>query len=526
MAYEAALCDSGVAEMLKSLLPKGGRPRQLEPNTVLLGVMLALDAGRPAQLKAAWRALSQLSVLHDQLALGFLATGDHRWHRATYRQYEDAFTKIVKAIDPSPVPSFKGVGPNERASWLKAARSGVDEQANRAVLHRVSQALVESSVPAGHSPCSRSLAIDWTDHETWSRPRAKDDPEPANDPDASWGHAKRNAPGAKDHLFFGYYAQVATMVKDDRGPPVPELVRRIAFAPPRDDPAAVMASVLMRAAQEGLLLGDVLCDCGYSNREPQSFARPLRAAGARLVMDLHPNDRGPRGTFEGAVICNGQLYCPRTPPGLLSLGPLFRGAQPEQATDHDQKCEELARYRFSPVTAADGEGYQRFSCPATTGKCRCALKPASMGLSNDRPSVLGAPPGLGERCCRQQTITVPPQVNEKTRQAHAYPSAAHRASYGRRTAAERTYASLADPSTGGIRRGWCRLFGLTKNTLMYALAVMVRNVRIVESFEAQRTSDARRSAIGPKSRARRRRHGTVGPEPHDPPPAKVAVSPD
>ena len=29
---------------------------------------------------------------------------------------------------------------------------------------------------------------------------------------------------------------------------------------------------------------------------------------------------------------------------------------------------------------------------------------------------------------------------------------------------------------GGIRRGWCRLFGRTKNTLMYALAVVVRNV--------------------------------------------------
>jgi hypothetical protein len=145
-----------------------------------------------------------------------------------------------------------------------------------------------------------------------------------------------------------------------------------------------------------------------------------------------------------------------------------------------------------------------------------------MGLSNERPSVLG-PPGLEERCCRQQTITVPPQVNEKTRQAHAYPSAAHRASYGRRTAAERAYASLADRSTGGIQRGWCRLFGLTKNTLMYALAVMVRNVRIVESFEARKAEDARRSAMGPSPRSRRHRHETVAPD--DPPPTKVLVPP-
>ena len=523
MAYQAALDDSGVTEMIEARMPKGGRPRQLSSRTVLLGVMLALDAGRPAQLKAAWRALSQLS-LADKGNLGVVAAGPSGWHRATYRQYEDAFGAVVKAIDPSPVPSFKGVGEHERASWLTAARSGIDVEANRAVLHRVVEALVEASVPDEHKSGSLSLAVDWTDHETWSRPRAKGDPQPANDPDASWGHAKRNAPGAKDHLFYGYYAQVATMVKDERGPEVPELVRRIAFAPPREDPAAVMASTLVRAKIQGLLLGDVLCDCGYSNRDPESFARPLRGAGARLVMDLHPNDRGPRGTFEGAVVCNGQLYCPTTPMALLDLGPLRRGASSEQAADHDARCQELARYKFSAIAACDPDGYQRLSCPASAGKLRCSWKPASMVLRADRPSVLEPPEG-GPRCCRQATITVPPQVNEKTRQAHDYPSAAHRASYGRRTAAERAYASLADPSTGGIRRGWCRLFGLAKNTLMYALAVVVRNVRIAESFEQRRAHEARHHAIRPRSRTRRRRHQTVGPEPHDPPPAKVLVFP-
>ena len=103
------------------------------------------------------------------------------------------------------------------------------------------------------------------------------------------------------------------------------------------------------------------------------------------------------------------------------------------------------------------------------------------------------------------SITVAPQVNEKTRQKHDYAGPAHRDSYARRTAAERTYASLADPSVGGIRRGWCRLFGRTKNTLMYALAVVVRNVRIVESFERRKAQEARARSIGPRRR-RRRRH--------------------
>jgi hypothetical protein len=505
-----------VPELLEAAMPSGGRPRQLPSRTVLLGVMLALDSGRPAQLEAAHRALSFLP-LSDQLALKVAVIEDGDCHVATYRQYEDTFSVMCRPIDPSPVPSFKGVPEHERAAHLLGARGGIDDKARRKALGRVVDALVEASVPDEHKSASRSLAVDWTDHETWSRPRSAEDTQPANDPDASWGHAKRNAPGAKDCLFFGYYAQVATMVADEGGPAVPELVRRIAFAAPRLDPPAVMAGTLVRMAGEGIELGDVLGDCGYSNRDPVTWARPLRGAGASLVMDLHPNDRGKQGTFEGAICANGQLYCPRTPIALLGLGPRRRGASNDEIADHDGRCAELARYKLSPVAAPDRDGYQRVACPAAAGKIRCPLKPGSMALPAEHPSVL-EPPGQPERCCAQQTITVPPQVNEKTRQKHDYPSTAYARSYTRRTAAERTYASLCDPSTGGIRRGWSRLFGVAKNTLMYALAVVVRNVRIAESFEHRRVAETRRAVMGdPKKRRRRRRHQRDEPVPEEPP---------
>jgi len=196
--------------------------------------------------------------------------------------------------------------------------------AKAALLDHVGDALVEASVPATYKSASSALAVDWTDHETWSRPRSAEDPEPANDPDASFGHAKRNAPGAKDYLFFGYYAGVATMVGDERGARVPELVRRIAVHAPRIDPAGVMAKTLLRLRDSGVALGDVLADCGYSGRQPATFAAPLRGAGAALVMDLHPNDRVV-GHLRGGDLCQRCLYCPATPKALLDLGPLRRG---------------------------------------------------------------------------------------------------------------------------------------------------------------------------------------------------------
>jgi hypothetical protein len=511
-----------VPDRLDDLMPRGGRPRQLGARAVLLGVMLALDAGRPAQLEAAWRALSSLEVA-DQLSVGFATSKDGACRPATYRQVADTFSVFCRGIDPSPVPSFRSVANDERALHLAAVRTGVDAEAKGALLDAVSDALLEASVPASYKGASTSLAVDWTDHETWSRPRSFEDPQPANDPDASFGHAKRNAPGAKDYLFFGYYAQVATMVGDEKGPRVPELVRRIAVHAPSVDPAAVMAQTLVRLGDGGVALGDVLADCGYSNRQPETFAAPVRRAGGALVMDLHPGDRGRRGTFEGAVAANGALFCPATPEVLFDLGPLKRGATREEAAAHDARFAELARYKFSPLSAPDGDGYQRVMCPAAAGKVRCPHQAASLALSFDHPSVSHPPEEL-PRCCAQRSITVPPQVNDKTRQKHDYAGPAHRDSYARRTAAERTYASLADPSVGGMRRGWCRLFGRAKNTLMYALAVVVRNVRILESFERRQAEEARRVAIGP-TRRRRRRHQRETPAPAQQPMAEVETAP-
>lgn len=51
-AIEAVLERSGAAELLGAEMPTGGRPRQLSAKTVLLGMLFAIDGGRPAHLSA------------------------------------------------------------------------------------------------------------------------------------------------------------------------------------------------------------------------------------------------------------------------------------------------------------------------------------------------------------------------------------------------------------------------------------------------------------------------------------------
>jgi hypothetical protein len=105
---------------------------------------------------------------------------------------------------------------------------------------------------------------------------------------------------------------------------------------------------------------------------------------------------------------------------------------------------------------------------------------------------------------------VPPAVNAKTAQKHDYPSAAHRASYNRRTAAERTFSTIKDPATNDTSRGWCRLMGLAPIALFTATVLIARNLRIHDAFTARQAENQQRAADGlpPKQRKRRRQTTT------------------
>jgi hypothetical protein len=266
--------------------------------------------------------------------------------------------------------------------------------------------------------------------------------------------------------------------------------------------------VLTALPGQGIGLGDILDDSGYAHRDAGAWAIPLRAAGAQLIQDLHPHDRGPKGTHDGAVIANGNLYCPAAPRPLLELGPLARTATSQQAADHDAKTAEAARYKLGRLTADDQDGYHRVQCPAAMGKIRCPLRPASMLLDRDRPEIL-QPPEHPQACCAQQTITVPPDVLAKTAQKHDYPSAAWRRSYARRTGAERGFATAKDPASNDISRGWCRLMGLTPLMLFTTVLLVVRNQRILAAWNTRQEENRRRAAKGLPPKTRRRRRTTL-----------------
>ena len=474
---------SGVAPRIELLLPTGVRARQLAVRTLLLGMLIVLAGHRPAHLTRVHQALVTLPE-DDQRRLGVVADWKHGPHRLTYRQTERTFGLLTGALAKD-IPD-----------GLPSAR-----------LQRICDDLLEASIPDAFKDASTSLAVDRTDLETFSRPPPRGTRDCAG-PEASWGHRSGGGPGQDSELFFGYYPSAATMMRDEHGPAVPELARRMTTCSCRHDPARALVPVLTAMPGHGTGLGDILADSGYAHRDAGAWAIPLRDTGAQLVQDLHPLDRGPRGTHHGAIIANGNLYCPKTPRTLLELGPLARDATPQETTAHDTQAAELARHKLGRITTDDQDGYHRVMCPAVMGKIRCPLRPASLRLDRDRPEIL-TPPEHPQACCTQQTVTVPPEVAAKTRQKHDYPSAAHRKSYARRTGAERTFSTAKDPATNNIARGWTRLMGLTPIMVWLACLLAVRNQRILTAWDARQADDARRAAAGLPPKTRRRRRKTL-----------------
>lgn len=476
---EAIVDRSGIAPRIEALLPVGARRRQLRVRTLLVGMLLVAVDGRPAHLSRVREALLSLPEA-DQRRLGAIAEWKSGAHRLTYRQVERTFGLLARTL-------------------AKAEPDGEPSEA----LSEIIDALLEASVELCGDLETSSYAVDWTDTETFSVPPPKGDGSCA-DPEAAWGHRRGNSPGERDEAFYGYYLQVVTAVEEERGPAVPELVRRIQIASCEVDPPAVLVGVLGRMTAAGIEIGDILADSGYAHRVAETWALPVRRLGARLVGDLHPHDRGPKGTHAGAIRANGALYCPATPDALLELGPLHRGVSEEETATHDTKAAELRSHRLAPLTTYDADGYHRVGCPAARGKLRCPLRPESMALDHTRPEV-ASPPEHPPRCCSQRTITVPPSVNAKTAQKHDYPSPEHRRSYARRSAAERAYATVKDPASNDLSRGWCRLMGLAPVALFAASVFAARNLRVADSFAARKAEEERQAGEGLPPRRRRRR---------------------
>ena len=157
---------------------------------------LAQADHRPAHLTRVHQALVRLPQ-DEQRRLGVITDWKHGPHQLTYRQTERTFGLAAAALgkdQPGGLPS-------------RALQAACDD-------------LLEASTPQEFKDASTSLAVDWTDLESFSRPPPRGTSDCA-DPEASWGHRKNNLLRSQDELFYGYYLSAAIMMPEENGPALP-----------------------------------------------------------------------------------------------------------------------------------------------------------------------------------------------------------------------------------------------------------------------------------------------------------------
>ena len=188
-------------------------------------------------------------------------------------------------------------------------------------------------------------------------------------------------------------------MRDEHGPPVPELARRMTACscPPRPGPRPGPGAHRDAHRRHRTRRHPVRLRLRAPRRRGLGPSR-CAAPGRSFVQDLHPlRPRAPRHPPR-------RRHRQREPvlPGHAQAAAGTHAACPqrdprEQTAEHDTQAAELARHKLGKITADDADGYHRVMCPAAMGKIRCPLRPP---LHDPGPRPAGdprparAPPGL------------------------------------------------------------------------------------------------------------------------------------
>ncbi len=152
---EAILNDKAVAAEIAAIelaLPAGVRPRQLRVRSLVLGMLLCQAEHRPAHLSRIHAGPAGLGET-DRWRLGVTGDWKGRAHRLSYRQVEYTNNLLCAVLAKDDPDDGLDGRPSPRLSALCAT-------------------LVEASIAEEVKLANTSLAIDWTDVESFSNAAA------------------------------------------------------------------------------------------------------------------------------------------------------------------------------------------------------------------------------------------------------------------------------------------------------------------------------------------------------------------
>jgi hypothetical protein len=231
---------------------------------------------------------------------------------------------------------------------------------------------------------------------------------------------------------------------------------------------------------EGHEFDDVVWDPGYSLCKAESTAHPLAKAGIVQTFQAVTHQRGSRPFSGEALLIDGQLYSSHLPISLQDLLTSPRGATEADKLVYEAKFNQRARWRLVRHAGPDTDGVTRWRCPFCAGLLRSRRFPRTMRRSRRAPLVDVA--GDVNRCCSGILSVGPAEL--ALHQPIPFGTTAWRISMGRRQVVESVNAALKG-SFVDLARGFFRVFGRVKMTVLLGFTVAAYNLDRVRSFRAK-----------------------------------------
>jgi hypothetical protein len=509
---------SGLVDVLAPWIDTDvGRPRLLGLEALLVVFQLnALHRHHQAHLVQAARLLNALT--DDQRA----ALSITSWDPAeTYDRLERLFVKLCQVLDS------------------KEAGINATDFANE---------LARAAIPKDLLT-SRSVAVDGTDVETWGALRGASftvelDGDAADtqlvdgervsppvktkvktakvfsigpdgrkrytaDPDARVGH--RSSTGSRNAgPYVGYELHLAVQTRDVRwtnhidkttlGPEVPGVITTCNLVAAGSHRGDAIVDALIASKKAVSDINDVIWDPGYSLCQPGTTTYPLAQAGIEQTLELVTHQRGVRPFAGDALLLDGQLYSPFLPAELRDLAAPPRFATGAYRRAYEEKFNRRARWRLVRHSAPDADGVTRWRCPFCAGLLRSRRFPSTMRRSRQAPMV-EMPEGATE-CC-SGILSAPPAELPIT-QKIPFGTTAWRISMYRRQVVESANSALKG-AFADLSRGFFRVFGQTKVSVLLGFTLAAYNLDRIRSFRAKKAEEEAK----PLRRAKRRK-GTWG----------------
>ncbi len=496
-----------------------GRKSGLNARLFLIGVLLCIQTRRNAVLADIYRVLTQ-DMDHDwQVRLGVRTTAG------------GALTFSMQALDRLSVRIEKML---EYGDGSAPELTDAERERRRAIVMSVAQAMLDATLPTKRP--FGAHALDTSAFWAWGRAKynapkgmlkrdakirelgideldlAEEEPDPADKPeaapdtaaatteaetvvadpaatdagrpydqDAGWA-VKTTKDGGRESVYgYDLHALVYAPDLDKDRDLEATLVGRFDITTAGRDVVAPSLRLIDASIAAGVEVKELLADRHYSYKRPERWAVQLTERGIKQVVDLHKNDQGFRD-YNGAKLAAGWLHCPRTPDALGTIPALGPSPSKDQIDAYNKLINERRAHALGRVSV---EGRYRFTCPALAGTVGCDRRPGSIhgAIENALPVIANPPKDpTAPKCCTQVTVELGDDGQRKLWQQDYWGSKNWVLSKNRRTFVEGAFGNVKNPSTENLCRGFFRITGLGRVTLLVGIALVAHNMRQLRNW--------------------------------------------